>query len=187
MHQGRVAMKMKKILGLGGIAVLLGICATASTTGAAFFDFDNLPSPGPTPLVLPGVTFTPTHGGGVISDPPAFMTPYDSNKLYFVNIVVDPNPIMLTITFDSPVFFVKFLFNTFGLIPFVIDARDSKGNLLDRQYVRNMNPPDNLVVLCSKGIKSLVIKSNGGINGTIYIDNFSFYPLAPSATIIPMN
>jgi hypothetical protein len=180
-------MKTSGILRLTVIAGIIGILAIAAPAGAAFFNFDDLPSPGPTPLVLPGVTFTPTHGGGVMSDPNGLTPPYAGNKCYFVNIAMDPNPTMLTITFDSPVFLVKFLFNSFGLLPFVIDARDINGNLLDSQYVRNMNPPDNQVVLCAKGIKSVVIKSNGGIVGTVYIDNFSFYPRAPGAAIIPLN
>jgi hypothetical protein len=180
-------METKGILRLTVIAGILGILATAAPAGAAFFNFDDLPSPGPTPLVLPGVTFTPAHGGGVTSDPNGFTPPYAGNKLYFFNLAMDQNPTMLTITFDHPVFLVKFLFNSFGLLPLVLDARDINGNLLDSQYVRNMNPPDNLIVLCAKGIKSVVIKSNGGIVGTVYIDDFSFYPLAPSAAIIPLN
>jgi hypothetical protein len=180
-------MKTSKILKLTVFAGIIGIMSIAIPAGAALFNFDNLPSPGPTPLVLPGVTFTPTHGGGVVSDPAALTPPYAGNKCYFVNLAQDPNPTMLTITLDHPVFLVKFSFNSFGLLPFVMDARDINGNLLDSQYVRTGNPSDNLVVLCAKGIKSVVIKSNGGIVGTVYIDNFSFYPLAPSAAIIPLN
>lgn len=176
MHQGRIAMKMKKILRLGVFVILLGIWANATPAGAAFFDFENLPSPGPTPLVLPGVTFTPLHEGGVATTNWPFEP---GSKSYYVTGLPDHVLPVLNITFDSEVFLVKFNFNDDGIS--IVNALDSNNNLLDSSCV---GPGQQQVVLCAKGIKSVVIIGSINIK---YIDNFSFYPLAPGETIIPTN
>lgn len=186
-------MKTRGCLRLAVLAVVLGILATAAPARAAFVNFDNLPSPGSTPLVLSGVTFTPTHGGQVLISgstlPDGFSTVPFTGKCYAFNFATDSNPTMLTITFDRPVFLVKFQFsgfNSFSSNNIFINALDINDNLLDsQQWSDAIGYRDAL--LCAKGIKSVVIKSSGTSVGTMFLDNFSFYPLAPSATIIPMN
>jgi hypothetical protein len=175
---------MIKILRVAVIAGVLGVLATFAPARAAFFNFDNLPSPGPTPLVLPGVTFTPNYGGEVFSYPTDY---FPGNQVYSVQTDVGAYmKQVLAITFDRPVFLVKFMLFRSSL-SLTANALDSHGNLVDIQDIYN-NPYSNriLIVLCAKGIKSVLINT-GEDSLPIYIDNFSFYPLAPSATIIPMN
>ncbi len=175
---------MSKILRLAVIAGVLGVLASFAPARAALFNFDDLPSPGPTPLVLQGVTFSPDYGGEVFSYPTDY---FPANQVYSVQTDVgDYMKQVLTITFDRPVSLVKFTLLRSSL-SLTANALDSHGNLLDSQNVDN-NPFSNriLIVLCAKEIKSVLINT-GQDNLPIYIDNFSFYQLAPVTTIIPMN
>jgi hypothetical protein len=186
-------MKTKKILGLVVLASLLGIGATAVPAGAFFTNFDN-PVPGTGPLVLPGVTFTPASaGGGAALGTDAPSPP----GVYSASVQLLPGTTntykMLTITFDRPVFLVKSQLMQQGGGNCSINALDSNGNLLDSQgFNKNdaVYPHFELVVLCAKGIKSVVISvtataSTVGLSCAVSLDNFSF-SLAPGAAVIPL-
>ena len=174
-------MKIKKVLRLAVLAVFLGIWATASTAAAAFYNFDNLPSPGPSPLELPGVTFTPKYLAGRVVAIPWSKFPGDQ-AFWFESINDTPFDPVLTITFDQPIFLVKFQIIIYILAPVKIDALDSHGNLLD-SYEIKFSEAVSHVILCAKGIKSVVVKSQS----SAWIDGFSFSPQPSGAAIIPLN
>ncbi len=183
-------MKTKKALVLTVFAGILGICLAAAPARAEFYDFDSLPAPGPSPLVLPGVTINPSEWGGIVnigdfapSAPNAYEADVETN---FGTSTYQ----LLTITFDRPVFWVKFQMWNFGDKPVTkgwVNALDGNGNLLDSQGLLDFSEYK-LIFLSGKGIKSLVFKQT--VNSfpgftNVRIDNFSF-SLAPGAAVVPL-
>jgi hypothetical protein len=187
-------MKTKMILGLVVLASLLILGATATPAGAFFTNFDN-PFPGPGPLVLAGVTFTPNPSGGADSvfDTNAAPSPPYMYGSYVDLLVGTHTYTMMTITFDQPVFFVKFPFGSSPSANYSINALDSNGNLLDSQGFNHYDttyPHFAPVVFCAKGIKSVVINATftllgGSSRASFFVDNF-YFSLAPGAAVIPL-
>jgi hypothetical protein len=185
-----VFMKTRGILRLASIFGILGIFALVAPAGAGFIDFDNLPSPGPTPLVVEGVTFTPNYGGAVL-----VMEPFYPDNLPLYCYTVTPNPdsnfhLVLTITFDQPVSLVKFWMDTFNSngLGYYIDALDTNGTILDRQKNNRLSPGvQRPQVLIGNGIKRVVINVKTYSEDPLRIINFSFHRLASGVAVIPLN
>ena len=197
------AMRLKQFVGLTVLTVVMIIGAIASPVAAAFINFDDLPSPGPNPLILPGITFTYNQTGGVYAVPAfsGYIAPSQPN-VYCASVQAltgTATYTSLTCTFDTPVFLVKFQIRASGYGPETTDlhveALDQNGLVVDSQGLP-FTPGSEVytfypVVLCSKGIKSLVFKTtvtNATSSRTVQwqLDNFSYYPLAPSATVVPL-
>jgi hypothetical protein len=183
-------MQTKKLLGLVVLIGLLGLVGTVALAGAAFYNFDNLtPGVGNTPLVLPGVTFTPHLAGGVSANATAPSLP----NVYLAQIqaLVGTNT-LLTITFDQPASLVKFQMFWSGLADsYTVNALDSNGSLLDSEgFATASSGHYDLIVLSAKGIKTLVISTTNTTLGigsiiTVLLDNFSFVK-GPGGAVIPL-
>jgi hypothetical protein len=189
-------MQAKKIFKLAVLAFLLGIGGTVVSAQAAYLNFDYLPREiTDKPLVAAGVTLTPAYAGGVmlVSEE----TERLNHNVYAIDVITDPDNNFhqgLTITFDNPVFLVKFSLQSHHARYVVADAKDDAGNLVDRNEFMTLPEFRHPLVFCSKSIKSVVISVKAVPDlGLLLLDNLSFTipgvgdAAKPGVVVIPLN
>lgn len=197
-------MRPQKILLVLVLNILLGIPVCPFHAIAGYINFDNLTPPSPTPLVLPGATFTPGVNPGVstsgsVSADPLAPTPPNNYQVNLNNLYFEPDIYTVaTITFDKPVSLVSFQMycnwsSSLGLNNFAVAALGNSGNMLDNQVLFIPTQLQmNRILLSAEEIKSVVIKvhvSSGSSpekSISVAIDNFCFYSLRPTAAVIPL-